>query len=328
MKIQRKIVYPVILAVILLTAGCGVWTPPGGAVSASAETPDGEREFEAEPEAAGAESAESAAPSEDSRESRIAGREETAAQMNVLEDGMTPVYGAELKDGVYSVKVDSSSGMFRITDCRLTVREGAMNAVMTMGGTGYLKLYMGTGREAANASEDDYIPYVETARGEHTYQVPVEALDMGIHCAAFSKNKEKWYDRVLVFRSDSLPLEAFAEGKIVTAQDLNLEDGQYTAEVSLGGGSGRAGVESPARLRVENGNVFVTIVWGSSNYDYMKVGEERYELMGTEGSSTFEIPVAGFDWKIPVIADTIAMSQPHEISYTLTLDSSTLEKVQ
>ncbi len=114
----------------------------------------------------------------------------------------------------------------------------------------------------------------------------------------------------------------------MTAQDLNLEDGQYTAEVSLGGGSGRAGVESPARLRVENGNVFVTIVWGSSNYDYMKVGEERYELMGTEGSSTFEIPVAGFDWKIPVIADTIAMSQPHEISYTLTLDSSTLEKVQ
>lgn len=61
-----------------------------------------------------------------------------------------------------------------------------------MGGTGYLKLYMGTGEEALKAQEKDYIPYVRTEEGTHTFEVPVEALDKGIDCSEFSKNKEKW----------------------------------------------------------------------------------------------------------------------------------------
>ena len=60
----------------------------------------------------------------------------------------------------------------------------------------------------------------------------------------------------------------------------------------------------------------------------MKVDEEKFELINTEGNSAFEIPVNSFDWKIPVIADTIAMSQPHEISYTLIFDSSTLKRAE
>ena len=35
--------------------------------------------------------------------------------------------------------------MFKITSCTLTVKDGAMTAKMTMGGTGYLYVYMGTG---------------------------------------------------------------------------------------------------------------------------------------------------------------------------------------
>ena len=239
-----------------------------------------------------------------------------------------PVYESGIKDGTYQIMVDSSSTMFRITSCELTVKDGRMSAVMTMGGTGYLKLYMGTGEEAAAASKDDYIPFVETDGGAHTFEVPVEALDQEIDCSAFSKNKEKWYDRVLVFRSDSLPSEAFEEGGITTAESLGLEDGLYLAEVKLEGGSGRASVESPAAVRVEGGKVYAKIVWGSPNYDYMKVGGEKFEQMGTEGNSVFEIPVGRFDWNIPVIADTIAMSQPHEVEYTLIFDSSTLKKAE
>lgn len=253
---------------------------------------------------------------------------ETGSQVNMDLDGLEPVYGNEIKDGLYSINVDSSSSMFRITGCELTVKDGAMSAVMTMGGTGYLRLYMGTGEEALKASDTAYIPYVEKQDGTHTFEVPVEALDMEINCSAFSKNKEKWYDRVLVFRADSLPQDACADGKITSAESLKLEDGTYTADVALEGGSGRATLESPAKLRVENGNVTAVIVWGSSNYDYMKVDGQKYELKSTEGNSTFEIPVSGFDWKIPVIADTIAMSEPHEITYTLTFDSATLEKVE
>ena len=143
-----------------------------------------------------------------------------------------------LKDGVYPIQVDSSSDMFRITQCQLTVKDGTMTARMTMGGTGYLKVFMGTGEEAEQASEEDYIPFTEQPDGTHAFQVPVAALDQEIPCSAFSKRREKWYDRTLVFRSDSLPAEAFSEGSLVTAESLGLADGSYRAEVKLEGGSG------------------------------------------------------------------------------------------
>lgn len=105
------------------------------------------------------------------------------------------------------------------------------------------------------------------------------------------------------------------------------EDGAYTAAVTLEGGTGRAKVESPAALRCEDGRFWATIVWSSSNFDYMKVGGEKYELISEPGgNSTFEIPVAAFDQKLDVIADTVAMSEPHEVEYTLLFDSATLQK--
>ena len=239
---------------------------------------------------------------------------------------MEPVPGSDVKDGVYQVTVDSSSSMFNITSCELTVQNGNMTAVMTMGGTGYLYVFMGTGEEAAQAQQSSYIPFEENEKGEHTFTVPVEALDAGIDCAAFSKNKEKWYDRTLVFRADSLPADALSNNAITTPESLNLEDGTYSIDVSLEGGSGRASVESPATLTVADGNVTAKIIWSSANYDYMKVDGTQFNCLNTEGNSTFEIPVTGFDYKMPVSADTTAMSTPHEIEYTLYFDSSTLQK--
>lgn len=105
------------------------------------------------------------------------------------------------------------------------------------------------------------------------------------------------------------------------------EDGTYTAAVTLEGGTGRATIESPAVLRCENGQFWAAIVWSSPNFDYMKVDGEKYELVSEPGSnSTFEIPVSAFDRKLDVIADTVAMSEPHEVEYTLYFDSATLQK--
>ena len=114
----------------------------------------------------------------------------------------------------------------------------------------------------------------------------------------------------------------------VTAKSLALADGCYTADVTLAGGSGRASVASPAKLTVADGAVTAKIVWSSSNYDYMLVDGVRYEPVTLDGGSVFEIPVAGFDWDLPVTADTVAMSQPHEISYTLRFLSASLSPVQ
>lgn len=102
------------------------------------------------------------------------------------------------------------------------------------------------------------------------------------------------------------------------------EDGEYTIEVTLTGGSGRASVVSPAELTVENGQPYALIEWNSSNYDYMKVEGETYLPVNEEGNSAFEIPVTVFDEPMTVIGDTTAMSVPHEIEYTLVFDSSTI----
>ena len=246
---------------------------------------------------------------------------------DVVEEGMTPLYASSLLEGVYPVTVDCSSSMFRIADCLLTVQGGAISARLTMGGKSYGWVYPGTAQEAAAADHADHIPAQFDENGATVFEIPVQGLDMGIPCAAFSLNKELWYDRTLVFRSDSLPLSAFADGVLVTPASLQLADGVYSVEVSLTGGSGKARVESPAHLTVSDGVCTAEIVWGSKNYDYMKVEGVQYFPINTEGNSAFEIPVTVFDRPMAVIADTVAMSQPHEISYSLLFDSSSLQPV-
>ena len=118
-----------------------------------------------------------------------------------------PITADKVADGTYPITVDSSSNMFRIVDAQLIVENGS---VMTLSGTGYGKLFMGTGDEAAAASEADFIPYVENAEGKYTYDVPVEVLDEDTACAAWSIRKEQWYDRTLVFESAGVDLRADA----------------------------------------------------------------------------------------------------------------------
>ncbi|MBR3630327.1 MAG: hypothetical protein IKN55_07645 [Oscillospiraceae bacterium] len=246
---------------------------------------------------------------------------ETVPYIEVVEEGMVPVTADALQDGTYDVTVSSSSSMFKIESCVLTVADDAMTAELTMSGTGYGYLYMGKGDAAAAAAESDWIPAVE--KGEAvTFTVPVEALDQGIDCAAYSKRKELWYDRTILFRADSLPLEAFRE--VSDAASLDLSDGEYTAEVTLEGGSGKASVQSPAKITVKDGKVTAEIIWSSNKYDYMVVNGDQIDPVSMEEHSVFEIPVAAFDRPLPVSADTIAMSEPHLIDYTLCFDSASL----
>lgn len=98
----------------------------------------------------------------------------------------------------------------------------------------------------------------------------------------------------------------------------SLVDGNYAVDVVLNGGSGKACVESPTLLIVENGQYFARITWSSPNYDYMVVEGKTYYNQNTDGgNSKFQIPVLVFDEEMPVVADTVAMGAPHEISYTL-----------
>ena len=111
---------------------------------------------------------------------------------------------------------------------------------------------------------------------------------------------------------------AAADTAETQAVEFDKEDGEYSIQVDLEGGSGKASVTSPL-FTVKDGMGYAQIQWSSSNYDYMIVDGEKYLPTNEEGmNSVFEIPILTLDEAMPVIADTTAMGAPHEIEYTLT----------
>lgn len=111
--------------------------------------------------------------------------------------------------------------------------------------------------------------------------------------------------------------DPFAQGA-----ETSLADGEYTADIVFAGGSGKATIASPALVTVKGGHAAITVVWSSSNYDYMKIDGIKYLPITTEGGSTFQVPVLAFDEEFAIIGDTTAMSQAHEIEYALTVPSA------
>lgn len=106
-----------------------------------------------------------------------------------------------------------------------------------------------------------------------------------------------------------------------------IKDGSYTVAVTLSGGSGRAKIKSPAELTVDGGKIKAKICWDSPYYDYMEVGGEGFYPVNEGGNSVFVID-AELDREIPAEAETVAMSEPHMIAYTLYFDSGTLRREQ
>lgn len=231
-----------------------------------------------------------------------------------------------LKDGTYDIKVTSSSKMFNIEACSLTVKDGSMTADMTLGGTGYLFLYPGTAEDAAKADAGDFIYYEEDADGKYTYmQFPVAALDSPVDCAAFSKKKEQWYPRTLTFESSLLPGDAYSEGAGQDAAEMSLADGSYLADVVLEG-SGSVEAVSPVEITVKDGAASGRLVLTSDKYDYAKVDGQQYDAEKTDEGVSFEIPVTVFDRAIPIVLDSTAIAGMQvEQDFTLTVDSASLK---
>ena len=94
-------------------------------------------------------------------------------------------------------------------------------------------------------------------------------------------------------------------------------EGEHEVSVALIGGTGKAKITSPSKVKVSNGQSFLTIVWTSSNYDYMIVNGKKYMNQTPGEKSTFTFPVADVTKPFKVIADTTAMGNPHEIEYTI-----------
>ncbi len=243
-----------------------------------------------------------------------------AASEAVSTAASEPAAEAALPDGIYTAEFETDSSMFHANEAcdgkgTLTVKDGVMTFHVSLASKKIVNLCPGKAADAEAHKTEWLIPTVDTVTysdgtSEEVYgfDIPVTALDEDFDLALLG-TKGKWYDHVVSVRN-AQPKEA-AE---------TPADGEYTVNVTLEGGSGKASVQSPAALTVADGKMTATIVWSSSKYDYMIVDGEKYLPTSTENGSTFEIPVAALETPLEVVADTTAMSTPHEIEYTLTFE--------
>lgn len=272
---------------------------------------------------AGCGAAESAVPASESA-SEAASTVETAPAAE--SESETPAAEAALPDGVYTADFNTDSSMFHVNEScdgkgTLTVADGQMTMHVSLQSKKIVNLYLGMAADAADHEADwlqpttDTVTYSDgTSEEVYGFDIPVAAVDTDFQLAILG-TKGTWYDHTVSVANAEPADETAAEAPA---------DGSYTCAVTLEGGSGRATVESPATLTVAGGAMTATIVWSSPNYDYMLIDGEKYLPINTEGNSTFEIPVAALDTALAVTADTVAMSTPHEIDYTLTFASATL----
>lgn len=259
---------------------------------------------------------------------------------------------AELPDGVYTADFTTDSSMFHVNEAcdgkgTLTVEDGKMTIHISLTSQHILNLYPGLAEDAAKDGAELLEPTVDTVTysdgtSEEVYgfDVPVPALDEEFDLALIG-TKGTWYDHK-VSVSNPVAYEEAESTKTAGAAESTEEaestetagavtevaDGSYTVEFTFEGGSGKAYIVSPATVVVADGKITATVEWSSPNYDYMIVDGEKYLPTNTDGNSVFEIPVSAFDEPMTVIGDTVAMSKPHEIEYTLTFLSDTIKEAE
>ena len=279
-------------------------------------------------QAADATSAESTVAAQ---ESTVTPTESTEATETVSTE--TTQNEAQLPDGVYTAEFSTDSSMFHVSEAcdgkgTLTVKDGVMTIHISLGSKKILNLYPGLAEDAAKEGAvlleptTDTVTYSDGMTEEvYGFDVPVPVIGEEFDLALIG-TKGKWYDHKVMV-SDPV-----AESAADTFDLSAVEDGSYTIELTMEGGSGRASIQSPAQIAVTDGAATATLEWSSPNYDYMLVNSEKYLPVNTEGNSVFEVPVEALDAPLTMIGDTVAMSTPHEVEYTVTFHAETLESAE
>lgn len=273
-----------------------------------------------------------------SAESTVAAQESTVTPTESTETAETVSTEtaqdkAQLPDGVYAAEFSTDSSMFHVSEAcdgkgTLTVKDGVMTIHISLGSKKILNLYPGLAEDAAKDGAvlleptTDTVTYSDGMTEEvYGFDVPVPVIGEEFDLALIG-TKGKWYDHKVKV-SDPV-----AEGAADTFDLSAVEDGSYTIELTMEGGSGRASIQSPAQLAIADGAATAILEWSSPNYDYMLVNGEKYLPVNTEGNSVFEVPVEALDAPLTMIGDTVAMSTPHEVEYTVTFHSETLESAE
>ena len=274
-----------------------------------------------------------------SAESTVAAQESTVTPTESTETVSTETEQdkAQLPDGVYTAEFSTDSSMFHVSEAcdgkgTLTVKDGVMTIHISLGSKKILNLYPGLAEDAAKDGAvlleptTDTVTYSDGMTEEvYGFDVPVPVIGEEFDLALIG-TKGKWYDHKVKV---SDPVAEDSREDANGSFDMSaLADGTYTIELTMEGGSGRASIQSPAQLAIADGAATAILEWSSPNYDYMLVNGEKYLPVNTEGNSVFEVPVEALDAPLTMIGDTVAMSTPHEVEYTVTFHSETLESVE
>lgn len=215
-----------------------------------------------------------------------------------------------LADGTYTVETETNNRMFKVISTKLTVKNGKMEALIMLSGTGYDHLYLGGKKDVEDNQNQwikwkDEIPYT-TADGQEktgrTYVIPVSALDQAIPVTVYSKSKKQWFERTITLKYEGI--------KKVEAEEVNPgpsaaptetptspttpapstapsqparpagvpADGVYTTTAETGTTMFRV-VE--IILTVKNGKMSAEITLSGTGYDYLYMGTAA-EAAGNE----------------------------------------------
>ena len=217
----------------------------------------------------------------------------------------------ELIDGAsYKATAETGEKMFKVVDCVVKSTESGMTAVITLSGTGYDYLYMGTAEEAAKADQSSYIKYKEVD-GKYTYEIPVEALNTGIKVASHSIRKNKWYDRTITISSDGMKFQ-------------KLDEGEYNCTAETGESMFKV-VDCVVKSTESGMTAMITLSGTGYDYLYMGTAEEaakadqssyiKYKEVG--GKYTYEIPVEALNTAIKVSSHSIRKNKWYDRTVTI-----------
>ena len=234
-----------------------------------------------------------------------------------------PTPGEGIADGTYNTTGETGASMFKVVKAVLTAKDGKYQVTLTLSGTGYDYLCVGSAADAPN-KKDSWAPAKIvncTINGEtrdfYTYTFDVDDPTKPIAIASHSQKNDKWYDRTVTLNTTNLKRTA--------------PDGSYTVTAECSASMFKI---VSAKLVSVNGEMKAVLTLSGTGYDYLYPGtgeqaakdkDNRVPFQtDADGKYTYTIPVSELDKPLTISSH----SKKNDIWYdrVVTFLSSSLTK--
>ena len=220
-----------------------------------------------------------------------------------------------LEDGIYTpddVSFTGGTGRVKITVPTITVTNGKAYADILFSSKSYTKL---------QAGGKTYEPEADTSNGSLFKKVPV-ALNKDTAIVGTTTAMSKINDiEYSIHVKKSEPVNDPDTPAVDNRTDL--ADGVWVPDsFSVSGGTNKVIITCP-KVTISDGKAVATIVFSSDKYTQLKANGKIYDGVtdSAANTSTFSVPVA-LNTANPIIGKTVRMSDPHWISYSITVRMS------